>query len=797
MEQWEIKTRRPVANAGCQPPAQCSCGSDDTRRRRPPKFLRQSRGSVGPCDIDVAFRVDNSSRVCRPSAVDTSGLPCSGGFGAMYAAHIQRRFVSSGVLGPVDIYAPCNPVLLATWCGTKDAVMDWPLLRRKWGSGCPPAALSRFVSKITGKGRKAVATRRINAALVARGLPRIAGCVCHVPHCCPTGVVKSALYACLGTAKTDWNQQERSWALSHVRFVASAPHKFREQWNAPRVCKDLRCNDVQNDFCLDAFTGLHRVEKVWDIELRTSVVDDLQSVATCVRDCCSKLGVRSDKAVAFAQERLRANPAYAKARAIKQKSVESYRAYTSDMHRCPGQALVPDDKLKKYMWLLPAKLYCQLVWYFALLAPTWFRCYLSVQEANAWCLWVLDSLLSVRMKAFVRFSRYKFILPYVYGTLKAKCFSDGARSCKKFGHSCIRKVVSCARWPCRTRWRFVHKALEMLAQEFLDGDEVWGLKDAACVVDRRLSVARVAAGHCKCQRCLQSKPKVVAFSADAGQFFETVPPSVAIHAARTLIRRAQAISGKDTVTVTRGKKKRHAFVGGSVFAFDPSSFRFLLVDLLLALTACMLLGLCCVGDACFRLRGLPIGGLLSKVAASLVLGLEEEAWAHNPALRSHFGYATTSSACRFEVACARYVDDVFWASGVYCKKCLLHALDLVYSVKFDLASAGDKVAWLDLVLNVACLKWEMLPKELVFPPPWGAVCGYLRMFLLGRFHRWNEVGLDDLAWFDAVAHVLKRLHEADWPPKTVRAALFQSRHVVSQRRQGYLLRVFRCLWLSR
>ena len=38
------------------------------------------------------------------------------------------------------------------------------------------------------------------------------------------------------------------------------------------------------------------------------------------------------------------------------------------------------------MWLLPATLYRQPVWYFALVAPTWFRCYLSVQEANAWCL---------------------------------------------------------------------------------------------------------------------------------------------------------------------------------------------------------------------------------------------------------------------------------------------------------------------------------------------------------------------------------------------------------------------------
>ena len=40
------------------------------------------------------------------------------------------------------------------------------------------------------------------------------------------------------------NQQERSWALSRMRFVASAAHKVRGQWDAPRVCKDLCCNSA-------------------------------------------------------------------------------------------------------------------------------------------------------------------------------------------------------------------------------------------------------------------------------------------------------------------------------------------------------------------------------------------------------------------------------------------------------------------------------------------------------------------------------------------------------------------------
>ena len=220
---------------------------------------------------------------------------------------------------------------------------------------------------------------------------------------------------------------------------------------------------------------------------------------------------------------------------------------------------------------------------------------------------------------------------------------------------------------------------------------------------------------------------MVVFSADAGQFYETVSPSVAVHMTTQLARRVVSATGKNTVTVLRGRR-RHAYLGGSVYQQGATSYCFLIFDLVLAFAACMFMGLCRVGDACFRMEGLPIMGVLSKVAASIVLGCEEEAWLHNVGLRKRLGFAATTLLWDREVARARYVDDVLWISGVYCQQCLHLALDTMYTVKFDIASDGPVVNWLDVSLDVNRLQWFMIEKPWVFPPYWAAPSGFLRSF---------------------------------------------------------------------
>lgn len=101
------------------------------------------------------------------------------------------------------------------------------------------------------------------------------------------------------------------------------------------------------------------------------------------------------------------------------------------------------------------------------------------------------------------------------------CFGTGARLCQKAGHSCFRKIVSYVSFPARRRWRFIHCALEAVVRFTGMGDEVWSLRDACVVMKERL-VPTNACAQDVCARCNSRKHRLVALTADAGQFYEVV-----------------------------------------------------------------------------------------------------------------------------------------------------------------------------------------------------------------------------------------------------------------------------------
>ena len=141
----------------------------------------------------------------------------------------------------------------------------------------------------------------------------------------------------------------------------------------------------------------------------------------------------------------------------------------------------------------------------------------------------------------------------------------------------------------------------------------------------------------------------------------------------------------------------------------------------------MLINLCRIGNSVFHMGGLPIGGVLSKIAASYVLGHEEQLWAHDFAKRSSLGFAASSGSWACEVACARYVDDLFWVSTVYCHSCMAAALPHIYSAPFTVEPEACVVKWLDLHFSCTSLSWSM-----AFPPCWGAEKNFLRRPLFLR-----------------------------------------------------------------
>ena len=704
----------------------------------------------------------------------------------------------TGQFGPVHIFHPSLTSLLLSWFCAKRVEIPWLHVEKVWNVGCAPAVLTSLASQLQGKGRKATLTRRINARLRETGLPLVCGFTCRVPRSSMLPAVRFALQK--GVAAYErWNHDEKKWVLSRVKLVACRLEKHRDKWNAVQASKSVRSDHVDtadSTHVLSQVHGMRRIDSVWDVPVRPGLEEDLSKASACVACACCSLGIGGHArivAVSTVQSCLPRSPLFRAERGMFRRTHACYQEYTSDMFRLENECIVPDDKRKKSMWKVPTKIYQLLLYHFALVSSTWQRASLSVQDADEWCRNCLQILLPHSLKKFLGFHLYSTItvVPYFYGTVKSKCFSPDGHTCKKPGHSCLRKVVSFSAWPRRKRWRFLHRALESVLKFTGMGDEVWSLKDACSVVDDRMS--HVVGHACDfCDRCDARKPGLVLLTADAGQFFEVVKPHEAISSARRVFEKCSRMSGKTCATVLRGAR-RAAFVGGS-YTQRPDRFVFSFSELLLAFAACLLMSFCTLGDMVWKMTGLPIGGVVSKVATSFVLAVQEHDWAMNIARRRGHGFSRRVHAWDFEVARARYVDDILWVSGRYCHACLSDAVSLAYSVPFDIDACAASVTWLDMELRLPDLTWRMKPTLWTLPPPWGAPKGYAHSFLCGRFQRWSEVRLCDDAWLTAATNLLLSFRDAGWPESAIRAAIFKAGKLKRYRRD-MVLKVLRVSFL--
>lgn len=176
----------------------------------------------------------------------------------------------------------------------------------------------------------------------------------------------------------------------------------------------------------------------------------------------------------------------------------------------------------------------------------------------------------------------------------------------------MRRIVSYCQWPCRSVWRQVGRALTFLLQQTVLSDEVWSLKLARLDMERK--TRRLLPPRCPgiCDRCQGPCEPVQGIAADAGQFFEAVSAHEACDNMRQVLQLAKQ-NGHATITVAG---TRTVFFGGSVYRSFHSRRVFQLDDLFWLFAAACFMKFCHTGTKVWEFTGLPIGGLLSKIAAS-------------------------------------------------------------------------------------------------------------------------------------------------------------------------------------
>ena len=366
-----------------------------------------------------------------------------------------------------------------------------------------------------------------------------------------------------------------------------------------------------------------------------------------------------------------------------------------------------------------------------------------------------------------------WLLPRGYVTIKSKCFANEkmiGRVCEKDRHSCARKICSYSQWPKKLVWRRVHRAIDTLIKKVSPGAEVWGLDDAALRLQHGLSKLHVSPCSHTCLCCSNVKQPLTAVVADASQFYEEVEPLSAVAALGEILVRA-ASKGWTGVFVGRAKK-RQAFLssGGS---FPHSKFCFFgFKTLLSCFHAAMAIPFVSFGKVVCKMKGVPIGGLCSKIATSAVLTEQEEEWFHRLRAIGHSGFRFPHTDLSSTCLHLRYIDDVLLASKTWCRTCLLKYLSQCYSVSFEAAPEKVAITWLDMVLDCDTGLVKPKKKQVAVPPPWGARKNCLRPIFFNCLRRACLVSSEDHAVRTYMMSVLLDFAACGWSNRQIDKVVF-------------------------
>ena len=149
-------------------------------------------------------------------------------------------------------------------------------------------------------------------------------------------------------------------------------------------------------------------------------------------------------------------------------------------------------------------------------------------------------------------------------------------------------------------------------------------------------------------------------TADAGQFYEVTEHRLAID----VLRKIMKMSGIAYVSVKRGKR-RVARVVDHAYQTLPGYVTFPVQRLTSAFIAGVTLNFCKLGSRALATTGIATGGMLSRIAAAVVLCWSEDRMLRNYSLLTKNKFKTKHLDLQQCMLALRYIDDLILIS-----KCL-------------------------------------------------------------------------------------------------------------------------------
>ena len=611
----------------------------------------------------------------------------------------QKRFY-----GPLSIFL--RPLLLVSFVSRPKHVLDCAEFA-KYLCGKTLFQASRLVDKIRSRLFRSVATARLNSLLNLFGETKICKFVWHVPWPCAVSDVSSAL-------EKHWRLigRNRRMRFRHVCSMLCLVQKrsltYKDFCNMIRVARQMDAKSLLHEPCshrLSAWSGktfrqlklYHELRQPVDAgKLFRDLSENMREFLCFARssDACFKLVL--GELVSLCEQAVYKHTCMAWPQ-------EKRNVHSQFVMPCSHEVLVVEDKDPAAAWLIPIRDYCLSI------------LHLLEKEVAKWELTTLSIADAWQFKksAFDMVWRAGFgparghevtldSLPYLYATIKAKCFRSGCRVCSRDAHSCMRKIVSyaCLEKNWRALFRRVSRATMILIMRLGFGDEVASLSLAASTLRRRCRALVVPQQPLRrCLKCCGAKCALEMLVADAGAMYEAIDSQFVLVCLDFFLELAAEL-GYTGVAVFR-TKKLHGYLAKHNFHqhnnVDLVSFEQIKAIHMLGLNQ----KLVTVGNLVYRQRrGVPIGGLLSKCQTSLVLCAEECIWNTNIGKQNAFG-ALEHLQWKQQVAACRYVDDCCLVSPYFCTSCFFACLTGKSCVDYERQNSscthGD---WLDM--DVSC-----------------------------------------------------------------------------------------------
>ena len=691
------------------------------RRKRPSSWLRRSNSSFASiwCHQSVV-------RMCTPVSGPSweSRFPGALGlalpFKHLYTLQIRETFAKDGMVGPINLFEWKRVGLLIMYlCCHRPFLCNPPWFRDSLAKFWYFVAdrIDEFVVKPS---QRAVVRKNIDYFLQKLQLPGLFIPLFIVPGELKlmrrNGWVLSSVKMALQAIRC---KPARAWIVRHLRLCFGKRGVWSDLINAKRICRDAVMQVDQRelrDSGVSPPEGLGRLPGAWRLPV-WPVVDRLLKKLSNVWDRWSMCLEVSDQVRFKGRNALQSGLL----RSWFPDPPPEWLALQSPMEVVApdlrGKAVIGDDKDHSKIWVADRGDLCRYVAECVETDKSWARRDdLRPRDVSVWlwarAFWGLPAWL--RRGRLATTGKVKF--PTVFPLVKGKCFNvTGSRTCEKAGHSCMRRVVDCAGAPGAKGNVIIGRA----GRAFLDSSgisaEVFNISRVRARIQQAMD-GLSAPATCLCQRCGRATGSVSIVTLDADQAFEACSAGAVLQAWDAVEHVIQERTGSRFVLVKRGKKEITSFSSG----FKSGWWSISLDVVRQAIRAFSWVSLVCVAGSVYELKGLPIGGVLSGLCLSVVLGKQEYEWNANRLGQIEAGFDFGLFRVSQCVAVLRYVDDILLISVRYCRQCLVEFAKKSYSIPISVASdvtcelSPSSVAaqWLDLDLYAVGWSVGVAPKNL-------------------------------------------------------------------------------------